>query len=96
MTERPPSSFVKKRHANSRLALIVAGGVAGVAIGLAGVYGIATLTGNAGGDLACKPALELASKVAPFARGEVAAVNIAKRPLKVPDPRFPGRFPASR
>jgi len=88
MTERPPSSFARKRHAYTRLALILAGGVAGVAVGLAGVYGIATLTRNAGGDKACRPAMELARKVAPFARGEVAAVNIAKSPLKIPDLAF--------
>jgi thiol-disulfide isomerase/thioredoxin len=79
-SERPTSRFAKKR-----LALVVAGGVAGVVVGLAGVYGIATLTRNVGGDAACRPALELAKKVAPFARGEMAAVNIAKSPLKMPD-----------
>jgi len=39
------TSFAKKR-----LAMVLAGGIAGVIIGLAGVYGIATLTRNAGGD----------------------------------------------
>jgi thiol-disulfide isomerase/thioredoxin len=73
---------------NKRLAMIVAGGIAGLAVGLAGVYGIATLTGNAGGDPACRPAVELAKKVAPFAHGEVAAVKVAKSPLKVPDLAF--------
>ncbi len=75
-----------------RLALIVAGGVAGLALGLAGVYGFSALTRNAGGDpakdAACRPAVDLAKKVAPFARGEVAAVNVAKSPLKVPDLTF--------
>jgi thiol-disulfide isomerase/thioredoxin len=83
MTDQPSSSFAKKR-----LAIILAGGVAGVVVGLAGVYGIATLTRNAGADAACKPAMELARKVAPFAKGEVAAVNIAKGPLKMPDLAF--------
>ena len=83
MTDQPSSSFAKRR-----LAVILAGGVAGVVVGLAGVYGIATLTRNAGADATCKPALELARKVAPFAKGEVAAVNIAKGPLKVPDLAF--------
>jgi thiol-disulfide isomerase/thioredoxin len=83
MTDQPSSSFAKRR-----LAIILAGGVAGVVVGLAGVYGIATLTRNAGADAACKPAMELARKVAPFAKGEVAAVNIAKGPLKVPDLAF--------
>jgi thiol-disulfide isomerase/thioredoxin len=86
MTDQPSSSFAKKR-----LALVLAGGLAGVVVGLAGVYGIATLTRNAGADsaaTACKPAVELARKVAPFAKGEVAAVNIAKGPLQVPDLAF--------
>ena len=64
--------------------MVLAGGIAGVVIGLAGVYGIATLTRNVGGDAACRPAIELAKKIAPFARGEVAAVNVAKSPLRVP------------
>jgi thiol-disulfide isomerase/thioredoxin len=80
---RPSSSSGKKR-----LALIVAGGIAGLAVGLAGVYGVSTLRGNAGGDPACRPAVALAKKVAPFARGEVAAVNVAKSPLKIPDLAF--------
>src|SRR5262245_10130304 len=82
MTETK-SSFAKKR-----LAMVLAGGIAGVAVGLAGVYGVSTLTRNAGGDAACRPAVDLARKIAPFARGEVAAVNVAKRPLRVPDRSF--------
>jgi thiol-disulfide isomerase/thioredoxin len=76
------------KTAKKRVGLIVAGGVAGVVVGLAGVYGIATLRGNAGGDPACRPAVALAKKIAPLARGEVAAVNVAKSPLKVPNLSF--------
>ena len=83
MTERP-TPRVAKRY----LAMILAGGVAGMLVGLAGVYGFSTLTGNAGGDATCRPAVELAKKLAPLARGEVAAVNVAKSPLKVPDLAF--------
>ena len=83
MTERPSPGFAKKH-----LAMILAGGVAGVVVGLGGVYGIATLTRNDGGDVACRPAVEMARKLAPFARGEVAAVNVAKSPLKVPELAF--------
>ncbi|HZL41173.1 MAG TPA: TlpA disulfide reductase family protein [Pseudolabrys sp.] len=83
MTPRPSPGFAKKH-----LALILAGGVAGVVVGLAGVYGIATLTRNDGGDVACRPAVEMARKLAPFTRGEVAAVNVAKSPLKVPELAF--------
>jgi thiol-disulfide isomerase/thioredoxin len=64
--------------------LILMGGIAGLAVGLAAVYGIATLTGNAGGEVACRPAVELAKKLAPLAHGEVAAVKIANSPLKLP------------
>jgi thiol-disulfide isomerase/thioredoxin len=87
MTDRPSKSFAVRR-----LVLILAGGLAGVAVGLAGVYGIATLTGNLFGgpvkDASCRPAVELAAKVAPFARGEVAAVSVARSPLKVPNLAF--------
>jgi len=78
----------QSRFAKKRLAMILAGGIAGVVVGLAGVYGVSTLTRNAGGDAVCRPAVELAMKIAPFARGEVAAVNVAKSPLKVPDLAF--------
>ncbi len=95
MTERPAESAAKTRarqQAKKRAVMVLLGGVAGVAVGLAGVYGIATLTRNVGGDGAkaatCKAAVDLAQKVAPLARGEVAAVNIAKSPLKVPDLAF--------
>ena len=77
-----------RSHAIKRLVMVLAGGVAGVVVGLAGVYGIATLTGNAGGDAACRPAVELARKLAPLARGEVAAVKVAKSGLKVPGLAF--------
>ena len=83
MNESPSSSPSKRRFS-----LILVGIVAGLAVGLAAVYGIGTLSGNAAGDKACRPALALAQKVAPYATGEVAAVNIAKRGLKVPDLAF--------
>ncbi|MGA2565694.1 MAG: TlpA disulfide reductase family protein [Pseudolabrys sp.] len=83
MPERPSPS-VAKRY----LAMILAGSIVGVLVGLAGVYGIATLTGNADGDAACRPAVELARKLAPLAHGEVAAVNVAKSPLQLPDLAF--------
>lgn len=85
MTEpsRPKSTFAVKR-----LALVLAGVLAGIAVGLAGVYGITTLSRNDRGDKACRPAVALARKIAPLARGEVAAVNVAQSPLKVPDLTF--------
>ena len=72
-------------HVKKRLAVIVAGGIAGVVVGLAAVYGIATSLGNRGGDAACRPALETARRAAPLARGEVAAVALAEKPMHLPD-----------
>jgi thiol-disulfide isomerase/thioredoxin len=76
-----------KRSPGKRTALIVAGALAGLVVGLAGVYGIGTLSRNAG-DKACQPAVTLAKQVEPYTRGEVAAVNVAKSPLKIPDLTF--------
>jgi thiol-disulfide isomerase/thioredoxin len=91
MTEGPtanPAKTAARKQAKKRAVMVLLGGVAGVIVGLAGVYGIATLTRNAGGDTAraaaCQPAVELARKLTPLARGEVAAVNVAKAPLKIP------------
>jgi thiol-disulfide isomerase/thioredoxin len=71
-------------YARKRFALIILGGVAGVVVGLAGVYGIGRLTGNAGPDSACKAAVETAARMVPLARGEVAAVAVAKSPKHLP------------
>lgn len=76
-----------RTHAKKRVAMVLAGGIAGVAVGLGGIYGISTLIGNkgtTGADAACRPAVDLARQIAPLARGEVAAVSMAKAPLKVP------------
>jgi thiol-disulfide isomerase/thioredoxin len=77
-----------KGHARRRLAVVAAGGLAGVAIGLAAVYGISAFLGNRTGDAQCRPAVETAGRVAPLARGEVAGVVVASRPLLVPDLAF--------
>ena len=82
MTENPTRSYAKKR-----LAIVVAGGIAGIVVGLAGVYGIARFMRNPP-DAACAPAVELAKHIAPLARGEVAAVVAAEKPLRLPDLAF--------
>jgi thiol-disulfide isomerase/thioredoxin len=74
--------------AGKRLALIVMGGVAGLVVGLAGVYGIGRLAGNAGTDAACKASVETARRMAPLARGEVAAVAVDHSPRMLPVLRF--------
>ena len=82
------SGDAAKSYARRRLAVVVAGGCAGVVIGLAAVYGISALLGNRAGDAACRPAVETARRIAPLARGEVAAMAVATRPLRVPDLAF--------
>jgi len=77
-----------RSHAIRRLAVILAGGVLGVAVGLAGVYGIGRLAGNVAVDAACKPALETARRMAPLAKGEVAAVAVAGVPKAIPTLTF--------
>ena len=85
MNERPAETT--KRPSRRLFVLIAAGIAAGVVAGLAGVYGMGGLQGNAA-DQACRPAVNLAQKVAPLVRGEVAAINVAKTPLAVPDLAF--------
>jgi thiol-disulfide isomerase/thioredoxin len=69
------------------MGLIAAAVAVGAAFGVAGIYGIDGLTRNAG-DPACRPAFDLARKIEPLAKGEVAAVTPAARPLLIPDLAF--------
>jgi len=77
-----------RSYAKQRLAVVLLGGLVGVTVGLAGVYGIGRLMGNAGTDSACKGAVETARRIAPFARGEVAAVGVAKASKILPSLAF--------
>ena len=76
-----------RTRATNRLVMVVAGGIAGVAIGLAAVYGISTIQRNAG-DAACAGAAGQARRLAPLARGEVAAFAVADQPVRLPDLAF--------
>jgi thiol-disulfide isomerase/thioredoxin len=70
--------------ARRRLAIILVGGVAGLAVGLAGVYGIKHLTGNAVVATQCQASVEIAKRIKPLTRGEVAAVAAADPPQPLP------------
>ena len=67
--------------------MAVVGGIAGVAVALAAVYGIGALKPNAA-DAACAGAAHLAERLAPLARGEVAAFTVADGSLRLPDLAF--------
>jgi thiol-disulfide isomerase/thioredoxin len=84
MPERPPS----RPAATRRIPFAIGAVLIGAAIGFAGVYGIGGLKRNATGDPACRPAVDLAHKLAPLAHGEVAALTMATAPLRLPDLAF--------
>jgi thiol-disulfide isomerase/thioredoxin len=68
------------------VAIAAAGGA--VILAVAAVYGIAGFARNPAGGAACRQAAETAQRLAPLARGEVAAVAVASNPIKVPDLTF--------
>jgi thiol-disulfide isomerase/thioredoxin len=76
-----------RTHAKRRLVTIVVAAIAGAAAVLAAVYGIGALKRNAA-DTACAGAVELAQRLAPLGRGEVAAFTVAEQPLRLPDLAF--------
>ncbi|HEY0330343.1 MAG TPA: TlpA disulfide reductase family protein [Rhodopseudomonas sp.] len=76
------------RRASRRVPIILAAILVGAAAGFAGVYGIAALKRNPPGDPACRPAVDLAQKIAPLAKGEVAALTMATAPLRLPQLAF--------
>jgi thiol-disulfide isomerase/thioredoxin len=109
MTGQNDKFEAQRQAAKRRLAILLVGTVAGLAVGLAiaaGVYGIAASLRNAatapaadqatntaatavsGPAPTCTAALDRAQRAAPFARGEVAAVAVASKPLAVPNLSF--------
>ncbi|HEY7844646.1 MAG TPA: TlpA disulfide reductase family protein [Bradyrhizobium sp.] len=71
-----------------RLPYVIGAVVIGGLIGYAGVVGFGGLKPGAGGDPACRAAVNTAKRIAPLAHGEVAAVTMATTPLKLPDLAF--------
>ena len=70
-----------------RFATIALGCAVGVAAGLAAVYGIGAMQRNPT-DPACRASADLVGRLAPLARGEVAAINLASSPNRLPDLTF--------
>ena len=66
--------------------LVALAAAAAAAAGLAAVYGMGGFARNV--DAACRPAVETVRRIAPLARGEVAAVAVAREPRSIPDLRF--------
>ena len=75
-------------NARRRVTLLTAlGGGAAILAVLAGVYGMGRLRSNPAAA-ACAPAVAAASRIAPLAHGEIAALTVARTPFKVPDLTF--------
>jgi thiol-disulfide isomerase/thioredoxin len=85
MTVPPPETPTSR---SKMLRVLLAAVVAGAAVGFAAVYGIGGLMRNgssSGVDAACAGAVNEARRIAPFARGEVAALVPAGTPRRVPE-----------
>src|SRR4051794_30377776 len=89
MPELPPPSraATRPRAATRRIPLAIGAVLIGAAVGLAVVYGVGGLQRQTG-DAACRPAVDLAHRLAPLAHGEVAALTMATAPLRLPDLAF--------
>src|SRR3977135_387055 len=88
MTNDMPDRPSPHPAATRRIPLAIGAVLIGAVIGFAGVYGIGGLKRNEAGDLACRPAVDLARKLAPLAHGEVAALTMATIPRRLPDLAF--------
>src|ERR1043165_4047548 len=75
MPDLPETTGSTKR----RRSMLALGALVGVVAGLAAVYGIGAMQRNPA-DPACRASAELTRRLAPLARGEVAAVSIATSP----------------
>jgi len=79
-----PETPSPRTAATRRIPLAIGAVMVGAAIGFAGVYGIGGFKPGVGGDSACNGAVAVARKIAPLAQGELAALTMATRPLKLP------------
>jgi thiol-disulfide isomerase/thioredoxin len=80
MPERPTAHAAVMRRIPIAVAAVLIGGIAGYV----GIYGLK----GAGGDPVCRAAVDTAKRIAPLAHGEVAALTMASKPLKLPDLAF--------
>jgi thiol-disulfide isomerase/thioredoxin len=66
----------------SRFRLMPAAFILGTMAGLAVVYGMVGFQRNAGVEAVCRPAADLAKKLEPLLKGEIAALTPAKTPIR--------------
>jgi thiol-disulfide isomerase/thioredoxin len=80
MPEQPNARAAVMRRIPIAVAAVLVGGIAGYL----GIYGLK----GSGGDPVCRAAVDTARRIAPLAQGEVAALTMASKPLKLPDLAF--------
>jgi len=83
-----PERLSTPRPAQRRIPLAVGAVLIGAAVGVAAIYATGGLKQVSGGDPACRGAVDVAKKIAPLAKGEVAALTMATAPLRLPDLAF--------
>jgi thiol-disulfide isomerase/thioredoxin len=88
MTNDMPENPSPVPTPSRRIPLAVGAVMVGAVIGFAGIYGMGGVKRTAAGDPACHAAVATAQKIAPLARGEVAALTMATTPLQLPDLAF--------
>ena len=71
-----------------RFAVIAVAAIIASITGIGGIYGIDGLTRNAQAEARCAAAVDIAKKIAPLAKGEVAALTMAAAPRQLPDLAF--------
>jgi thiol-disulfide isomerase/thioredoxin len=74
--------------ARRRIPLVIGAVLVGIVLGYVGVSALGIWRHGSAGDVACRPAVALSHKLAPLAQGEVAALTMATKPLKLPDLTF--------
>lgn len=74
--------------ARRRIPLVIGAVLVGIVLGYVGVSALGIWRHRSAGDVACRPAVALSHKLAPLAQGEVAALTMATKPLKLPDLTF--------
>src|SRR5215468_9467639 len=86
--DMPESPLSAPASPSRRIPLAIGAVLVGAVIGFAGIYGFGGLKRTAAGDPACRAAVDTAQRIAPLARGEVAALTMATAPLQLPDLAF--------
>lgn len=84
MPENPSPAPARLR----RIPYVLGAVMIGVLLGFGAVYRFGGVKNAASGDSGCAAAVTLSKKIAPLARGEVAALTMASAPLQLPDLNF--------